>query len=272
MKIGQRLLGWSLGLMIGISLLTVSVLAVMDAAAASVAGEAPVLHASDDTTSATPTPEPTPTVTASTSSTTTSTPAPTHTPTPTPVPTEISGECGDGLVWKLTGSGLLVISGVGAMDNYAACEAPWYGYLTEIRAVEIGEGVTYIGANAFCDCVQLTEVTLPSTMSAIGDGAFDYCNELTLVYFTGAEEQWSCLDTGADNDCFESAVVINLYSDVNGDGMTDARDITRLMLCILDTAEPCGPAAGDYNDDDIVDILDVICLLRRLADDSTVLA
>lgn len=63
MKKGQRLLGIILGLMIGASLLTVSVLAAMEAAgtpSVSAGGDAPVLYASGDTT-VTPTPKPTPT-------------------------------------------------------------------------------------------------------------------------------------------------------------------------------------------------------------------
>ena len=260
MKKGQRLLGLLLGLMIGISLLTVSVLAAMGAAEAQGA-EAPVLYASGGNADSTPTPSPTPTTAASTGTTTTPTPI----PTATPDTDNKSGVCGDGLVWEITGSGMLVISGEGAMDDYEVCGAPWYSFLTEIRVVEIGEGVTYIGANAFCDCVQLTEVTLSSTVTAIGDGAFNYCNELTAVYFTGSEEQWERIGLGVDNGCFESADVTNLYRDVNGDGVTDVRDVTRLMRCVLGAAEPCGPAAGNYNGDNVVDILDVICLLRRIA-------
>lgn len=87
MKKGQRLLGLVLGLMIGLSLLTVSVLAAMDAVgtpapeetvAASVATEMPMLASDGDTADPTPTPVPTPVATAS--------------PTTTKLPGDLNGD------------------------------------------------------------------------------------------------------------------------------------------------------------------------------------
>ena len=77
MKKGQRLLGLVLGLMIGLSLLTVSVLAAMDAVespvpeevSAAAATEMPMLASDGDTAEPTPTPIPTPVATASTTTT-----------------------------------------------------------------------------------------------------------------------------------------------------------------------------------------------------------
>lgn len=75
MKKGQRLLGLVLGLMIGLSLLTVSVLAAMDAAGtpeevfAAAATEMPLLASDGDAADPTPTPIPTPVTTATPSNT-----------------------------------------------------------------------------------------------------------------------------------------------------------------------------------------------------------
>lgn len=267
MKNGQRLLGVILGLMIGISLLTVSVLAAMDAVGTQETA-APVLYASGDTTNATPTPDPTPTATASTGTTR---PTPTPEPSPTPVPDNKSGVCGDGLLWEITGSGTLVISGEGKMYDYEDGEAPWYEYLQEIRAVEIGEGVTSVGSNAFCNFVSLEDVTIPYSIKEIGVNAFAYCNGLMNVYFAGSEQHWNSINILEGNDCLTSLIPIYLYADVNGDGMVGVRDLSRLMLAVLGVAEPVGPAAGDYNNDNIVDILDVIRLARWMAGEDVVL-
>lgn len=264
MKNGQRLLGLILGLMIGISLLTVSVLAAMDAVGVQETA-APVLYASGDTTNATPTPDPTPTATASTGTTR---PTPTPEATVTPIPDNKTGVCGDGLVWEITGSGMLVISGEGEMYDYADGEAPWYEHVLQIRSVELKEGVTGVGSNAFCNFVSLEDVTIPYSIKKIGVNAFAYCNGLMNVYFAGSERHWNSLNILEGNDCLTALVPIYLYADVNGDGMVDARDVIRLMLCVLGAAEPCGPAAGDYNNDNIVDILDVIRVLRWMAGDA----
>lgn len=264
MKKGQRLLGVILGLMIAISLLTVSVLAAMGAAETQTA-VAPVLYASGGTTNTTPVPDPTPTATASTGTTR---PTPTPEPTVTPVPDSKNGVCGDALVWEITGSGMLVISGEGEMYDYEDGEAPWCEYLLEIRSVELKEGVTGIGDNAFCNFVSLEDVTIPYSIKKIGANAFAYCNELMHVYYSGTDSHWNGINILEGNGCLTARTPIYLYADANGDGMVDARDVTRLMLCVLDAAEPCGPAAGDYNNDNIVDVLDVIRLLRWMAGDA----
>ena len=62
-----------------------------------------------------------------------------------------SGTCGDNLTWTLdTESGILTISGTGAMTNYAY--APWYSYRSTIKTVVIKDGVTSIGTHAFENC------------------------------------------------------------------------------------------------------------------------
>ena len=51
-----------------------------------------------------------------------------------------SGTCGNDLEWKLYTSGLLEITGTGAMDSYsAASKAPWYKYKDDIKSLRIGE-------------------------------------------------------------------------------------------------------------------------------------
>ncbi len=45
----------------------------------------------------------------------------------------------------------------------------------------LGEGVTYIGANAFDYCTNLTSVTIPSTVTYIETEAFNRCKSLTSI-------------------------------------------------------------------------------------------
>ena len=48
--------------------------------------------------------------------------------------------------------------------------------------VEIPEGVTKIGDDAFRSYLRITSITIPSTVTAIGAYAFDECNKLLEVY------------------------------------------------------------------------------------------
>ena len=120
----------------------------------------------------------------------------------------VSGSCGSNVSWTLYQSGRFVVSGSGAMENYANQHAqPWAEYRTRIRSVEIGADITSIGAYAFygasnltgvtfekgsklqtvsrlafCLDTSLTEIVLPEGVQSIGDRSFGYCYKLTSVY------------------------------------------------------------------------------------------
>ena len=85
-----------------------------------------------------------------------------------------SGTCGaegDGsnLTWTLDSDGVLTISGSGDMHGYGPSGAPWHG---RVKSAVIAEGVTSIGGFAFYDCTSLTSVTIPDSVTSIGDVAF----------------------------------------------------------------------------------------------------
>lgn len=103
-----------------------------------------------------------------------------------PVNAATSGECGDNATWSLSSSGVLRISGTGAMQDYIYSGysmwpniiAPWRENKIAVTSIVIDEGITSIGKNAFCCLPKLTSVTIPSTVSEIGDAAF--CNDKLL--------------------------------------------------------------------------------------------
>ena len=118
-----------------------------------------------------------------------------------------TGSCGDNLTWSYdTATKTLTISGSGDMMEFDASNpCPWSGYRNNIEVVEIeddvtsisprafdhytmylttvniGNGVTTIGNNAFAYCYMLNEVTLGNNVTTIGDGAFSNCRSLTEI-------------------------------------------------------------------------------------------
>lgn len=99
---------------------------------------------------------------------------------------ETGGTCGENLTWEYdAATATLRISGTGPMDDWSGSTVPpwnelivWYNDV--VRHIEIGEGVTTIGAKAFPHC-SVETVTLPSTLKHIGEGAFDSCTRLTHI-------------------------------------------------------------------------------------------
>lgn len=94
-----------------------------------------------------------------------------------------NGTCGDNLTWSLDiETGLFEISGTGEMTNYShSLVVPWKSYLSYIKSVKIGDGVTSVGDYAFISCGNLTSITIPDGVTTLGEGAFLGCESLTSV-------------------------------------------------------------------------------------------
>ncbi len=79
----------------------------------------------------------------------------------------------------------LTISGTGQMMYYGSAlggdsqyhsTAPWSHFDSEIETVIVENGVTYIGSYAFAYCTALTSVSLPATVSQMGNYVCYYSN------------------------------------------------------------------------------------------------
>ena len=69
--------------------------------------------------------------------------------------------------------GVLTISGEGAVsDSLVPSMQPWYPVRTQFTQVVIEEPVSRIGTLAFSDCVSLTQVTIPDSVTYIDSTAF----------------------------------------------------------------------------------------------------
>lgn len=160
---------------------------------------------------------------------------------------QYKGNCGatkkDNVKWLLdTDTHTLSISGTGTIKDYHQKEAvdpgdneydipeiteDWHLYRTKIYTIEIGDGITCIGAYAFCGASNLETVSLPDTLTSIKDYAFKNCPCLddvsipSSVEYIGERAFGDCsglssiiipegvsiLDTGAFKDCSSLASV-----------------------------------------------------------------
>lgn len=62
----------------------------------------------------------------------------------------------------------------------------WAFYYNKFNAINLPEGLTYIGSHAFdhCQGTSFKTLVIPTTVTEIGDNAFLYCNKLTTITFT----------------------------------------------------------------------------------------
>ena len=103
---------------------------------------------------------------------------------------------GDNLTWELDCDSVLTISGTGSMTNWSSSsKTPWAAYASSILTVVIEEGVTSLGWNTFYNaCKNLTSVTLPSTLTYIGDGALALSSSLTAINVAAGNTNYCSVD------------------------------------------------------------------------------
>ena len=112
----------------------------------------------------------------------------------------VGGECGEKAKWKLEG-GTLTIYGEGDVKIENRYKAPWYSYFGVITAVVIEDGITSVPAEAFAvNYRYIKTLTIASTVTSIGDYAFQTCTSLESVIFSG-ESQLTSIGTFAFEAC-----------------------------------------------------------------------
>lgn len=98
-----------------------------------------------------------------------------------------TGNCGSSISYTLTSDGTLSLSGIGRMEDYDATltgsfsTAPWWPNCRAIKKVIIGDGITAIGDGAFGICENMTSISIPSTVESIGENAFLACDSLKEI-------------------------------------------------------------------------------------------
>ena len=99
----------------------------------------------------------------------------------------------DNLTWTLSADGTtMTISGTGTMKDYYNENSPATQKKDNVKKVVIEEDVTSIGIYAFSGCISLTDITIPGSVTSIGDSAFQNTtwlknkqNESPLVIVNG---------------------------------------------------------------------------------------
>jgi len=97
-------------------------------------------------------------------------------------PKDAQGNFGTNCQWSLS-NGVLKITGTGNMANFSPNnenDMPWYSYRSSIQSVSVGEGITFIGKQAFLR-TSMTSISLPESLTTIGPSAFRENSNLTSI-------------------------------------------------------------------------------------------
>ncbi|MBR6276397.1 MAG: InlB B-repeat-containing protein [Prevotella sp.] len=169
------------------------------------------------------------------------------------VPATVSDAKWGDLTWNLDSDGKFTITGKGAMDaadNYYSY--PWYNYGSYFTTITIGENITTVAAAAFGgdsntnNYSSVTSVSLPTTLTEIGENAFAYCTGVTfnadnliaqgVTIGENAFNQVGCivgtLSNNADNTTMLSLMGSARTANVTLSGRTLTKDGKWNTLCL----------------------------------------
>lgn len=148
--------------------------------------------------------------------------------------------------WWTLENGLLTISVTGDMpdEDPESNKPPWYSDRNNVQNVVIEPGATSILSYTFYGHHELTVVTIPDSVTTIGDHAFAGCSALTDVYYGGSRTQWNAITIDSQNEPLTNAEIHFGVREIvaDGDWWTLFDDGTLNVHCTGDM--PIAPESG----------------------------
>lgn len=94
------------------------------------------------------------------------------------LPTALAAETAGGTGWSIQDGKLTVTAAIGedgVIPDNGYARAPWSEYSDAVTSIVLESGVTSIPVGAFAQLTKATTISLPETLTYIGDAAFERC-------------------------------------------------------------------------------------------------
>lgn len=150
----------------------------------------------------------------------------------------------------------------------------------EIRGHKVTALGNENGAMILNRCKQIQSVTIPVSITSIGNSCFFNIESLTDVYYAGTSEQWRKISVGMNNHALnnvkfhfdagdpdiEDIPDLDVAGDADCDGAITTRDATAVLKHIMqiELLEGDGYVNADANGDGIVNTKDATLILKTV--------
>ena len=98
-----------------------------------------------------------------------------------------AGQCGENVFYALYSDGSLKLYGSGATYDYSSSDSSPFDGNQVVQSITVSSGITKIGNKIFADCDNLKTVSLPDTVTSIGESVFAIFEDMVGVV-RGLEE------------------------------------------------------------------------------------
>ena len=94
-------------------------------------------------------------------------------------------------------------NGILYIGNYVLDTKP------DVIDVSLRDGTVGICSDAFDNADYMSSLHIPTSLKWIGESAFDYCDSLSSISYSGDNSDWSAITIDDDNSCLTSTLVYN---------------------------------------------------------------
>lgn len=147
-----------------------------------------------------------------------------------------------------------------------------FSYCIALESIALPDGVKSVGGFAFSGCEKLETVKIGAGVKKIEFGAFENCTGISDVYYPLKKIDRAKITVLSGNDAVKNAFWHYENSkegikagDINGDGQTDNKDLTRLFQYLSGWDVAVQTSAPDTNADGEEDNKDLTRLFQHLS-------
>ena len=173
------------------------------------------------------------------------------------------------LIGKSAFSGCTSLSSINLQDTVITeISEDCFFNCVSLSEVTLPETVTTIADSAFTGCESLSKITIPASVTEIADNAFNRADNVVIYCYTDSVAHTYAETNSIEYVLLDAPKETYILGDVDNDGDVSIIDATQIQLIIAKLAEPADDKAilrGDIDHDDVLSIMDATSIQRFVA-------